>query len=449
MDRLKKINFNKFLTLYILIQPVLDVLTSLLVRNISASLTIGVFVRTIFMAIIVIFSMRVLNKKDKIILFAYYVLLAVYSIIYMLICYLNTGTNMILIQIKGLVKTLYLPVVLASMFVLYKSEKIRIDIRHLVYTLCSYCFVIVFAKYFDIGYASYTYGTKLGTVGWFYAANEIGAILAILAPYIFIKKLKKENNTFYIITYILLVCSVLEIGTKVPVLAFAILLLLDIFVIGYKRIITKERKYEKKFLGALLSILFIACIIGITPVGKNLNINLINTNQNISDDHVDNSMEDNNAYNNLPDDTMGTFSGDITSGRTGFLKTNYQEYINNKFTTVLFGTSYLKVDDGEVIEKKLVEMDFFDIFINHGIIGFILILGPMMLITVYVIFKNLKHFKKLLEEPERLYYLYAYFIGLAVSFLSGHVLTSPAVSIYIVISLILNIQIINSVDTKE
>lgn len=350
---------------------------------------------------------------------------------------------MILIQIKGLVKTLYLPVVLASMFELYKYEKVKINTTYLIYALTGYSFIIVFAKYFDIGYASYVYGGKLGTVGLFYAANEIGAILAILTPYIFIKKLNNENNTFCTIAYILLICSVLELGTKVPFLAFSILLFLDIIIIAYKRIISKEKEYNKKICASLLITLFIICIIGITPVGKNLDISFININQNISDNNINNSTKDNNASSDLSDTTIGTFSGDITSGRTGFLKTNYKEYANNKWTTILFGTSYLKVDGGEVVEKKLVEMDFCDIFINHGIIGFILILGPMLIMTVIVIFKNLKQFTKLLKEPERLYYLYAYFIGLAVSFLSGHVLTSPAVSIYIIIALILNMQIID------
>lgn len=434
MNKLKKINFNKFLILYILIQPILDVLTSVFVRNISASLTIGVFVRTIFMAIIVIYSLIVLNKKDKIKLFAYYMLLAIYSIIYMVICYFNNGTNMIIIQIKGLVKTLYLPVVLASMFALYKFEKIKINTKYLIYVLCSYCAVIVFAKYFDIGYSSYMYGTKLGTVGWFYAANEIGAILAILAPYLLIEKTNAKINIFYLITYVLLICSILELGTKVPFLAFIILIIINLIINVYRIFALKGKEYLKKLIISFASILFVILIIGVTPIGKNLNINFIKFEKDNISQEVPEEPENNN---------IGTFEGDVTSGRTGFFKDNFQAYINSGCSRLLFGTSYLKVDGGEVVEKKLVEMDFFDIFINHGIIGFILILGPMLIMTVSIIFKNLKQFTKLLKEPERLYYLYAYFIGLAVSFLSGHVLTSPAVSIYIIIALILNMQIIN------
>ena len=91
-------------------------------------------------------------------------------------------------------------------------------------------------------------------------------------------------------------------------------------------------------------------------------------------------------------------------------------------------------------------MDFFDVFFNHGLIGFVLILGPLILLTIYLIINNLKHFKKILKQPERIIYLYAFFIGLAISFISGHTLVAPAVSIFVIISLILNIQLI---ETKE
>lgn len=445
MEKLKTLNFNKLFIIYILIQPILDILTSLFVRNISSGLTIGVFVRTIFMVIIALYSLSVLNKKNRIKLFVCYALLAIYSIIYIIICYLNTGINMILIEIKGLVKALYLPVVLVGLFSLYKSKKIEINIKHLIYALFVYCLVIVLAKYFNIGYYSYLQGYKPGTVGLFLAANEIGAILAIISPYLFIKISNTKNNNFYMLTYILLTCSVLEIGTKVPFLAFMVLLIINFIINLYRLIILKEKSYIKNLGVFLISIVFIAFIIGITPIGENLNINFISNKDEFNSSNTDNISGDDNT-----DPSENEFiEGDITSGRTAYFETNIQEYINSEYKEELFGTSYLTVDNGDIQEKKLVEMDFFDIFFNHGLIGFVLILGYILSLTIYIIFNNLKQFKKILKQPERLLYLYAYFIGLAISFMSGHVLTSPAVSIFIIISLILNVQLIDSIEVKE
>jgi len=449
MKKFKTINFNQIFIIFILIQPVLDVLTSLFIRNISSSLTVGIFVRLIFMAITVIYSLVSTNKKYKIKLLIYYILLAIYTIFYSIICYSNTGTTMILVEIKGLVKTLYLPIILSSLLTLYKSDKIKINTKYLIYALFGYSIVIVFAKYFNIGYHSYVFGDKSGTVGLFFAANEIGSILAILSPFLLISYKYYKNNNFYILTYILLTFSVLELGTKVPFLAFILLLVLNILVKLYKTLILKDKKYIKDLSISFINIIFIILIIGITPIGKNLDLNFIekfaNRNQNViispSSETIENKVDTGTKHE--PEDLP---SVDYISGRGDLFKTNYEEYSNSKIIEQLLGTSYLTYDDNEIKEKKLVEMDFFDIFINHGIIGFTLILLPLILLTLYIIYKYIRNIKYIFKNPEQLIYIYAYFIGLAISFISGHVLTAPAVSIYVIISLILNIQLI---ETKE
>lgn len=449
MKKLKATTFNQFFILFILIQPILDILTSLCIRNVNSSLTIGIFVRIVFMAVTVIYSLVATNKKYKIKLLIYYILLAIYIIFYSIICYLNTSTTMILTELKGLVKTLYLPITLVSLLSLYKSDKIKINIKYLICALFGYSIVIVFAKYFNIGYNSYVFGDKSGTVGLFFAANEIGSILAILSPFLLISYKDYKNNHFYLITYILLTFSVLELGTKVPFLAFIILLLLNILVKLYKTIILKETKHIKDLCTSLINIVFIMLIIGITPIGNNLNINFIekiaNKNENVIILSPNETIE-NKIDTSIKDELEEMPSIDYTSGRGDLFKTNYEEYSNSSIIEQLLGTSYLTYEDNEIQEKKLVEMDFFDIFINHGLIGFTLILLPLIVLTIYILYKNLRHIKYILRNPERLIYIYAYFIGLAISFISGHVLTAPAVSIFVIISLILNIQL---VETKE
>lgn len=435
---MKKINFNKIFTTFILIQPILDILTSLFVRNISSNLTVGIFARIIFMTITVIYSLIASNKKYKTKLLVYYILLLIYSIFYSIICYSTTGTTMILVELKGLLKTLYLPVILIAIFVLYKSGKIQLNTQYLNYALFGYCIVIVLAKYFNIGYASYVFGDKSGTVGLFFAANEIGSILAILAPFL----LMLNVNSNYILTYVLLVCSVLELGTKVPFLAFTLLLILNIILTIYNIIVLKKISYSKNILVTFISVIFITLIIGYTPIGENLNINFIekfkNSNNIISQNIIEETLEE---HSDKISDSEDLLDEDVISDRGSFFKTNFQEYMDSNLGEKLMGTSYLTYDNNEIEEKKLVEMDFFDIFINHGVIGFILILGPLLTLTIYIIYKNIRNFKSILKDPNRLMYFYSYFIGLAISFISGHVLTAPAVSIFVIISLVLCTQI--------
>jgi len=60
---LSKINFNSILILYIILQPIIDIITSLCVRNISETLTFGIFIRTFFLIYLTIYTFFKVDKK--------------------------------------------------------------------------------------------------------------------------------------------------------------------------------------------------------------------------------------------------------------------------------------------------------------------------------------------------------------------------------------------------
>ena len=66
MDKLKQIRIDKIIIWYILLQPILDVITALCLDYISPYLTFGIIVRTIFMLLIVTYSLFKVNKKKRI-----------------------------------------------------------------------------------------------------------------------------------------------------------------------------------------------------------------------------------------------------------------------------------------------------------------------------------------------------------------------------------------------
>ena len=53
------------------------------------------------------------------------------------------------------------------------------------------------------------------------------------------------------------------------------------------------------------------------------------------------------------------------------MKERQQDYMDGNIYQKLFGIGYLNNQK----EAKAVEMDYFDIYYNHGIIGFILFFG--------------------------------------------------------------------------
>ena len=100
----------------------------------------------------------------------------------------------------------------------------------------------------------------------------------------------------------------------------------------------------------------------------------------------------------------------LLGSRLKLLNNNFNEFKTSNITNIFLGIG---------AEHRQSEMDFFDIFINYGLIGSLIILTILIILIVT-------------EKPK---YKLNTFISLLllfmISFLSGHVLVSPAVSIFI------------------
>jgi hypothetical protein len=118
--------------------------------------------------------------------------------------------------------------------------------------------------------------------------------------------------------------------------------------------------------------------------------------------------------------------------RDSFFLMNFSVYSESSLVDKLFGISWSDRESlGYTFERKLIEVDYLDIFIHYGIIGFIIYFLPL----VYFIIKVLKNIKK--EDYETWFYMLVLFLGFAVSALAGHVLAAPAVSIYLVLIMLI------------
>lgn len=60
-----KINFQNIFIVYILLQPIIDIITSLCIRNISETLSLGIVIRVFFMLFVMIYSIIKVPKKIK------------------------------------------------------------------------------------------------------------------------------------------------------------------------------------------------------------------------------------------------------------------------------------------------------------------------------------------------------------------------------------------------
>ena len=80
---------------------------------------------------------------------------------------------------------------------------------------------------------------------------------------------------------------------------------------------------------------------------------------------------------------------------------------------------------------KEIEMDYYDIWYNHGIIGFILFFS----VYIYVLVDIFKRLPKTLNYEKYMGYV-SLFIILILSLFSGHIITTPSVSLFTIIILI-------------
>ena len=423
----KIITIENILIIFLLFQPILDAVTTLCIEFISPSMTIGIVVRSLFLVTMAIGTLFIISKADRKNLFSYYILVGIYSLIYMYSTYTLLEGNMIFTQIKGLVKTLYLPIVLVDLYYIYKTKKIRMPKEVLLTTVVGYASIILLTKMLGVAYPTYKHGQNIGTVGLFFSGNEIGAIICMLSPFLILKMMKNNLKMEYIYCVVLVAYAILEMGTKVPFLGFMFLIISAVIIQLLKKVF-KDKSYNFNCVKHSIAA-FIICymVAAYFPVGMNMNrvygkifwkpndTTSISISENITD--------------------FETFQTKSVSGRNRYYKNTKERYEETPTINKAFGMGYSNMDNnGNYVESKLVEIDYYDIFFCHGIIGCIIIMLPLVVMLIKIIKLIAKKFKAVIIDEEILLNGFSVGIALGIALLAGHVFVSPAVSIILAIS---------------
>lgn len=277
-----------------------------------------------------------------------------------------------------------------------------------------YLLFILVPNVLNLGFGSYEI-TKKGSIGWFYTANEVGAIISILMPFYLNEIINKKNKPIIFLSIIIIFYTLTTMGTKGPLLSFGIILIYY-FIKYYKKII-KEKKY--KTLGIMTTsfiivILALIMIIPKTTFYKNIIIHL---------DFL--KVEKISDFKNPK--IIDHF---IFSQRLTFLNNTVKIYNKSPISSKLLGIGYIDNYGTDQVSMKMIEMDYFDILFRQGIIGIVIIFGGIVM-TI-----NKKKRTKKINDV----YLLSLFLSIILALLTGHVITSPSVSIYValIIDLIYN-----------
>ena len=400
MNKVIKNNLSKIISIFILIQPVLDLITGICIHVFSLNLTIGIIIRMLFLLFIMYATTFIYKKKLSLI---YYLIVAFYSIIYLI----NIGTNSHLFgQVQGLLRVFYFPLLLVSFYDL--KDEIKISTATLFTTLTLYLIFIFIPMTLNLGFKSYEI-TKSGTLGYYNSANEISGIISILTPIVFMIFNSKGKSILKVIYILLYLVVILTIGTKTPLLSLLITIGMTFIYIMIKSY--KDKKYKRilsSFIIIVIGIISLIILIPKTNFYKNIKVHLDFLKVEDVTDIIDNG--------NLIDHF-------IFSQRVTFLTDRKSIYDNATFQEKLFGIGYYY--NGK--KDKQVEMDYFDIYLNHGIIGFIIFFS----VYLYILVQTTKIKRKL---NFNLYMLnVSMLLILFLSLFTGHIITAPAVSLIVVV----------------
>ena len=437
---------QKIIYYYFLILPFIDLVTSLLTRFTNIPISIGMIIKGSIMAFSVIYILFFSKSKYSKISKLYIFVLIFFFIFYILFKPDIWKVNYIFNEIVYAFRYLYFPVMLLGSFCIFDDFKINGElIKKAMFINCiTYTVLLLLPFFTGTSFNSYNYSLVDGVTGWFYAANEVGAIV-ILLLYNIINFMDNSTKWKVILTLPILF-SVSIIGTKVSLLG--LILVTSIVLLTFL--------CKNKFKGILLSIvviLFLGYACYNSPAFKNIKSSINNYELSndpkcedcciVNIDEINDDIYENenvqkfcNIYDEqnivIKNKILDKFLTVSLNGRANLFLNNYVFYKKGGVSNILFGLSFSNRDSiGYNIDNKLIEIDYLDIFIHYGIIGFLIYFLPLIL----VFYNFIKNYKKI--DLDGKLYLTMLLIGIAISCFAGHIFSAPAVSMYLILFIIL------------
>ncbi|KFN01489.1 hypothetical protein D0U04_05270 [Bacillus clarus] len=443
--------FPHFLLLFIVFQPILDLLTSFSIYILHMSATVGIVVRFAFMLLalgyLLLHRKQEGNKK--------YIL---YLCLLGIVLIAGLANNMMVKspvsfgeEIKFILKSIY-PIVLLFGYIIvckeiqnkqYAFQKI---ITYFLYATLILSIVMIVAIVSGTDFPSYP-NSKIGSRGWFFAGNDLSAIFAIMFPIVVLYSIHHTTSfskVYYWIPTLLAMYASIMVGTKVGY--GAIVLTLGVALLfSFIEYMMNRKKEGKGFTYLVNTVVAFVVLGGLviatphTPIAKNMGIHLqmYEYKKSVREEQ---ERKEGKVVKKDPEEARKHAQGELTdsevksliySDRDKFLEVYKQYYKNAPLSQKLFGMGYA----GNYTTKiKLIEMDFHDLFFAFGIVGFLIYLLPFLYFGIKLFIRFITNFKKVLTVK---YMLLASTIvlSLGISFMSGHVLTAPSVSIFFVVIL--------------
>ncbi|MED3716488.1 O-antigen ligase family protein [Geobacillus thermodenitrificans] len=426
---------EKLFLLFIVIQPLLDLATSAFLYAEIHSLTIGMAIRFTAMAAGIIYLLVCPYPRKR--------TLIMYGLILSATIVLNIAASISykspvnwVEEGKFIFKSCYWLVMLFTYTVLFHQLDGKTDWAKHVQQYITAAMAIIGASILlaDItgtSLASYQY-EKIGRKGWFFAGNELGAIMAIGLPVallVAIQRVTRQLSLLYWVPTWLLIYSLLGLGTKVGYGAVFFTLLTVIAAVPLEarfHPMSSGSNWRRNWALTISMLVVVIIYTPFSPAAQKINMHwqLLEQKEKTVEQLTKKHVEE----NKLEKEQMQHL---ILSGRHEYLAQQQAEFRKAPMMQKWFGMGY---GGNYETTPKMIEMDFYDLFFSFGVIGFLVYIAPLLYVA-FSIGRNVWSHGYAALNTEYILIASSIVLGLGIAFIAGHVLTAPAVSLYVAVLL--------------
>ncbi|MFS0674973.1 O-antigen ligase family protein [Ornithinibacillus sp. 179-J 7C1 HS] len=421
-----------FFLIYILLQPFLD-----LVSYFGTS--VSTIVRALIMVVGFVYLLLYPNKKIRWGTTIYVVFLGIFMVIHTINNYMIKDPYNLMQEFTYAVKSAYVVEMLIVYAAVFLSLSKKMDWQKIVQRNMFINFVIIslvmlMAVLTGTGKQSYERYEKWdffpteGHSGWFYSANDLGALLAIgfSGMLLYVLNTKDVKKKYLLAPFILLVAwAMQEIGTKVGIGGALIPLTIGTVIALIYALFTKKGWANVLILAVSTVLLFV--YLPASPAGENINISYykeVPVDPEVpidEDDSVEKEPEYELDTENLPQRLL--------SGRDRYLADIQEDWAVAPTSQKILGMG----PGGNYEESlKIIEIDYFDWYYSYGILGSILLFLPLLYFGIRVLYSFIKYRLKQIT-PTLLMVGVAVCLSLGIAAFAGHILLNPASGIYFAI----------------
>lgn len=460
----EKINIENVLCFFIIICPILDML-SFIFRNVfNTNFSPSTILRPIIPIIVIVYLFFKEDKKFKIYTLLGFVIFGIYGLIHLyLFGQVKTGSSYsgVLHEAQYIVNYSFMIFNLFLYTYIFKNKDTDKLKKSVLYAACIYLGSIYISIFTHT--SSYTYlEEQMGFKGWFESGNSIGAIL-LLTMFVYINYLKDKNYRKIVIPLLLLLGIFLMflIGTRVGLLGFILVVSLYIIVEVFYSLL-HNKKINKKIvgIGAGLIVVISICIVifgsttlerrkHLKEIESNINDENLKDNSHITGDLLDikNKIDKNELEDGYMSEAHKKSIMDLYNIANSMKISNNDQRMQqliynfalvknqNNLGLILFGNGYVAN-----FRELILEMEIPAFLFNFGLIGFILYFMPFLVISIYGLWIGIKNIKKI--DDEYIMLELATLFTFALSFFSGYTFFNSSSMIIIVV---INTLLINKI----